>query len=262
MFSFVAYAMHLNRPTNTFNILALSMFFILLIFRPSLLFQVGFQMSYEAVFAIVWIYPLLQKFWKPKTWILLKGWQLLSVSIAAQLGVLPISLYYFHQFPGLFFVSNLLIIPFLGVILGLGILLILLATLNILPDFLASFYNTIIYGMNSIIGWVASQEAFIFNNISFGSTELILSYVIIIFLILALTKATYKRVMILLIAIVGMQLWSFYALYRTQKKENFLVVHEFKNTLLLHQIGNHLNVLTPSRSFNNKIVTDYEVGEI
>ncbi len=63
MFSFVAYALYLNRPSNTFNILALSMFFILLVFDPMLLFNVGFQMSYAAVFAIVWIYPLLQKFW-------------------------------------------------------------------------------------------------------------------------------------------------------------------------------------------------------
>ncbi len=53
MFSFVAYAFYLNRPNITYNILALSMFFILLVFNPLLLFDVGFQMSYAAVFAIV-----------------------------------------------------------------------------------------------------------------------------------------------------------------------------------------------------------------
>lgn len=111
MFSFVAYALYLNRPANSFNIIALSMLFILLV-KPLFLFQVGFQMSYAAVFAIVWIYPKLQKFWFPDNFIIRKTWQLLSVSAAAQLGVLPISLFYFHQFPALFFISNLLIIPF------------------------------------------------------------------------------------------------------------------------------------------------------
>jgi len=141
MFTFVAYALYLNKPSNTFNILALSMFFILLVFDPKLLFQVGFQMSYAAVFAIVWMYPLLQKFWSPKNSVLKKIWQLLSVSVAAQLGVLPISLFYFHQFPGLFFVSNLLIVPALGAILGLGILVIVLALFNMLPPFLVTIYN-------------------------------------------------------------------------------------------------------------------------
>jgi len=64
------------------------MFFILL-FEPLFLFQVGFQMSYAAVIAIVWIYPKLQRFWYPEQLIVRKGWQLISVSVAAQLGVLP-----------------------------------------------------------------------------------------------------------------------------------------------------------------------------
>lgn len=119
MFSFVAYAFYLNRPNNTYNILALSMFFILLVFNPLLLFDVGFQMSYAAVFAIVWIYPLLQKFWNPKKWLLKYVWQLLSVSIAAQIGVLPISLYYFHQFPGLFFYIQLIDCAFFRIDFGI-----------------------------------------------------------------------------------------------------------------------------------------------
>ena len=169
MFSFVAYALYLNRPSNTFNILALSMFFILLVFDPMLLFNVGFQMSYAAVFAIVWVYPILQKFWYPKNWLVRQAWQLLSVSIAAQVGVLPISLYYFHLFPGLFFISNLLIVPFLGLILGLGIIVIALVLLNIAPNYLIELYNAIIGIMNSVIKWVAQQEAFIFRNIPFDS---------------------------------------------------------------------------------------------
>ena len=260
MFSFVAYAMYLNRPTNTFNILALSMFFTLLI-KPMLLFQVGFQMSYAAVFAIVWVYPLLQKIWFPKIWMLQKGWQLVSVSIAAQLGVLPIALYYFHQFPGLFFISNLLVVPFLGIILGMGVLVITLALLNGLPEFLASFYNTLIHGMNLVIGWVAQQEAFIFKDISFGAVQLVLVYFIIISLGLAFTKISYKRVLAFLWGIIGLQLWSFQTMYRTQHKEEILVAHQSRNSVLFHQTGNKLNVLTANKPLIEKITTNYKVAE-
>jgi competence protein ComEC len=195
MFSFVAYALYLNRPSNTFNILALSMFFILLVFDPMLLFHVGFQMSYAAVFAIVWVYPILQKFWYPKNWLIRRVWQLLSVSVAAQVGVLPISLYYFHQFPGLFFISNLLIVPFLGLLLGLGIIVIALIVLNIAPNSLIELYNSIIGLMNSVIKWVAQQEAFIFRNIPFDSVQLVLTYCLLISMIWMLTKNTFKRIL-------------------------------------------------------------------
>ena len=149
---------------------------------------------YAAVFAIVWVYPMLQRFWFPKNVLLQKVWQLTSVSIAAQLGVLPISLFYFHQFPGLFFVSNLLIIPFLGILLGMGILVIALALLNLLPKFLVVLYDFLIDAMNSLVGWVAGQKVFIFRDIHFDAVQLVLGYAVIILLVQMLVKADYKIV--------------------------------------------------------------------
>ncbi len=114
MFTAVAIGMFLNRPSNVYNTLVISMFFLLLL-NPYFLFEVGFQLSYMAVFSIIWIQPKLYNLWTPKFWIFNKIWQLFTVSVAAQLGVLPLILYYFHQFPGLFFLSNLVIIPFFRV---------------------------------------------------------------------------------------------------------------------------------------------------
>lgn len=62
MFTFVAYALYLKRPNNSFNILALSILFILLFINPNLLFQVGFQMSYAAVFAILTLFPYFKNY--------------------------------------------------------------------------------------------------------------------------------------------------------------------------------------------------------
>jgi len=238
MFSFVAYALYLNRPSNTFNILALSMFAILLAINPMLLFQVGFQMSYAAVFAIVWIYPLLQKAWFPKNKITRKIWQLLSVSVAAQMGVLPISLFYFHQFSALFFISNLLIVPALGLILGMGILTIVLALLNVLPSWFVEGYNTMIGVMNSVIERVAQQEAFVFKNISFDSVQMLISYGIIISLILLFSKSSSKRISALLCFTIAFQLYSFYQFYQSDKKKSLLLAHRNKNSIILHFVIN------------------------
>ncbi len=260
MFSFVAYALYLNRPSNTFNILALSMFFILLLFNPMLIFQVGFQMSYAAVFAIVWLYPKLQTLWFPKNYFVRKIWQLLAVSIAAQMGVLPISLFYFHQFPGLFFLSNLIILPFLGIILGMGILVILLALLNILPDFLVYGYNTLIHLMNTIIAWIAQQEVFLFKNISFDSVQLILSFGIIISAVIALNKATFRNVAFLLITIICFQGWSTYALYNTKQQTNATLLHQSRNTILALQEGTELTFVTSDNTKIESLAKNYSTA--
>lgn len=261
MFTFVAYALHLNRPSNTFNILALSMFFILLFIDPNLLFQVGFQMSYAAVFAIVWIYPLLQKLWFPKNKIIRYMWQLLSVSAAAQLGVLPISLFYFHQFPGLFFISNLVIVPALGFILGTGILVIFLALINLLPDWLVLFYNELIGWMNSIVGWVAHQESFIFKSISFDSGQLVFSYCVIGMLIYMLQSINFKRVAFFLISLLCFQCWTISQNYSARTESEVLALHQTKNSILLNKNGTILNVFTDSSKVSQRLVQDYRIGE-
>ncbi|WP_273274109.1 ComEC/Rec2 family competence protein [Maribacter polysiphoniae] len=261
MFSFVAYALYLNRPSNTFNILALSMFFILLVINPLLLFHVGFQMSYAAVLAIVWVYPLLQKIWRPKYWLAKKIWQLLSVSIAAQLGVLPISLYYFHQFPGLFFLSNILIVPFLGLILGMGIIVIALVIMDLAPEQSIILYNNMIRLMNTIIDWVAQQEAFIFRNISFDLVQLVLTYTLLIALVWLLHQYTYRKLCAVLVCIITLQIWSLYKQHQTQHKEQLLVAHQTKNSIVMHRFGERLTVYTTDSLSSAKIVTDYKIGE-
>lgn len=260
MFSFVAYALYLNRPTNSFNIIALSMLFILLA-KPLFLFQVGFQMSYAAVFAIVWVYPKLQKFWFPENIVVRKTWQLLSVSVAAQLGVLPISLFYFHQFPALFFVSNLLVIPFLGLILGFGILVILLALIDYLPQFLVDGFNEVIQLMNSIIGWVAQQEGFIIKNIPFDSVQLLLGYFIILASVVFLSQPRWKSALVFFGGLIVFQSWIIWNQVQNHHKETIILAHRSRNTVVLHQLGDSLSTITSDLSNIGNIATDYAVAE-
>jgi competence protein ComEC len=261
MFSFVAYALYLNRPTSHFNILALSLFFILLLLDPLLLFQVGFQLSYAAVFAIVWIYPLLQKLWNPQYWIIKKGWELVSVSIAAQLGVFPISLFYFHQFPGLFLISSLLILPFLTFILGFGILVIALSLANGLPSLLVTIYNTVIRWMNSIIGLVAQQENFLFKNISFDAIQLILSYGIIITIVTVFIKASYKRVVVFLVFVLCFQSYILGIRHLAENKESLVIGHIVRNSVLIHQTGQKLTVFSTSPKATVRLANDYAIAQ-
>ena len=163
MFSIISIAMHYKRLTNIYNTLFISAFLILL-FKPTFLFEVGFQLSYLAVFGIVSFQPLLYKLWKPKFLIPDKLWQIFTVTLAAQIGVVPISLFYFHQFPGLFFISNLVVIPFLSLILGFGLFVIIMALLDGLNKTIVDVYSFIIELLNDFISWIAQFESFLLKD--------------------------------------------------------------------------------------------------
>lgn len=201
MFSFFAIAESLERPTNSFNTLFLSYFFLLLI-KPLWLFHVGFQMSYLAVFFILWIQPKLYKYYIPKYYFDRLVWSILTVTFSAQLGILPLSIFYFHQLPGLSFLTNLIILPFLGIILGGGILIIVLALCNILPDRITFIYNYIIEILNSFISWVANQDQFLVQDIFFTEGKLITYYLLIFYAVLYWKKKTFQKLIFVLVCFV------------------------------------------------------------
>ena len=105
-----------------YNTLVVAAFFILII-NPYYLFDVGFQLSFTAVFSILFFQPKLSKLYKPKHKFSKYVWGLMTVSVSAQLGVFPIGLYYFGAFPTYFFIANLLVIPLVGLIIYLAIAL-------------------------------------------------------------------------------------------------------------------------------------------
>jgi len=253
--------MNLKRPTNIYNTLAISMFVILL-FKPLFLFDVGFQLSYLAVLSIVAIDPLLFNLWKPKNKIVKFYWHTLTVTVSAQFGIIPLSLYYFHQFPSLFFLSNLIIIPLLGLILGCGIGVILLAVLNELPPFVASIYGYIISLMNRFVAWVSQQESFLFKDIPFNLLYVIVAYIFIIALVGFYIKRNYSTLKLFLIAILICQVAISYTSLKKPENE-FIIFHKSRNSLLGTTTKNKITVASDFDSVNevkSKIIKDYVVG--
>ena len=260
MFSIVAVAMHLKRPTNIYNTLAISMF-VLLLFKPTFIFDVGFQLSYLAVLAIVVMQPILYNLWLPKYKVLDFFWKIFTVTLAAQVGVIPISLYYFHQFPGLFFISNLVIIPCLSLILGLGLLIISLSLLNILPIFLANIYGWIISAMNVFVSWVSNQEAFLFKNISFSIGHVLLSYMLIISVIILIKQKTYKSMFSVLMAILLFQSYLIFNSYNSSSSA-FIVFHKSRYSAIGTKQNKQLNLYNNIENVTNeKLITNFKVGE-
>jgi competence protein ComEC len=263
MFTFLAIGLSFRRKNIVEFSLIASMFFLLIV-KPMFLFDIGFQLSYLAVFGIIWVQPILYKFWNPKLKIVDKFWQLLTVSFAAQAGILPLSLYYFHQFPGLFWMSNLIIIPFLGAILIGGIVIIFLSLIGFLPQFLATIFGFVIAQMNNFVRWISLQEQFLFKDISLSFLMMIASYISIIFLVRFLMDSSLKKMIYFLISIVIFQSVFVFETYQNKSKTGFIVFHKSRSSVLGIRTGKDFLVYHNLDSLDIKklnLITSYKIGE-
>ena len=258
MFSIVAIGINLKRPTNIYNTLAISVFVLLLI-KPNFLFDVGFQLSYAAVIAIVSFQPILEQLWTPKYKLPKLLWQTLTVTIAAQFGIIPISLYYFHQFPSLFWLSNLIVIPFLSMILGLGLLVITLALLSVPKSFISDAFGLVIDWMNQFFGWISSQETFLILDIPFTVVQVVVSYVFIFTIYKLYHYKNYKWMRLTLVSIILIQLTYIHNYYQTEGNR-FLVFHKNRSTIIGQKHDNRLTIYSDiENAESNTIVRSYAV---
>ena len=263
MFSFVAMGLHLKRSTNIFHTLLVSMFLILF-FQPSFLFDVGFQLSYLSLFFILWLQPLISNLWMPKNKIATYFWDILTVSFAAQIGAFPLSIYYFHQFPGLFFITNLIIIPFLILIMGLGVLVMVMAAFNFVPMLTMKSLEFCIYYLNKIINWVASFEQFIIKDIPINWQALISLYVLIIAFVILFKKPTYPKIVFAFISVLLFQSTLLITCWKIQNQQEFIVFNSWKNTLITERNGDKVTVYgnqsTIDKLASNTVLKSYLIA--
>ncbi len=153
MFSLVAIGSSLERKSQIYNTISVSAFIILLQ-NPNYLFDVGFQLSYCAVLSIVYFQPQIAKWIYVKNKFLRAVWDLTAVSLAAQLGTLPLALYYFHQFPNYFLLTNYIAIPLATFIIYVAVLFLSFCWLSWLAWIPAFVLKWLLWILNQSVAFI------------------------------------------------------------------------------------------------------------
>lgn len=248
MLSLVVIGQAFYKQNNSFNTLFLSAF-ILLLFNPLLVNDVGFILSYAAVFGIMYVYPLLsQRFYFENT-MLQKINSLTLMSVAATLFTLPVSLFYFHQFPTWFVLSNLVIIP-------LSTILLLLTLALVCCSSVAWLAGILVYGMNfinEVMLWFAQLTDHpgvgYIDHISFSLTDLWFLSALILFGLLLVQNKQYKTAMMGLLLLFMWQVHGLFQTYQQGKENELLVFYVKKKPVFLLRNGYDVylkqNGLTP-----------------
>lgn len=155
MFTFLLVGKSLNRSNNTYNSISLAAIIILLV-NPTELFTVSFQLSFIAVLSIISLYPIIEGAWTPKNKIINYCWQIIAVSLAAQLGVLGLSIFYFHTFPSYFLIANLFAIPLSGLVLVLSLAALTFSSIPLLSDAIFLILDKVVFILNLGLSFISN----------------------------------------------------------------------------------------------------------
>jgi competence protein ComEC len=223
LFSIIAIGRFWNKRSSVYNSIAASALLLLLV-NPNFIFDIGFQLSYSAVLSIVLFQPFFERFYFSKNKVSRYVVDLILVSVAAQIGVLPLSLYYFNQFPILFLVANILVIPLVTLLLLLGVLtLILNFIFPMLAQFPALVIEKIIDFMTFYVGWISKFDTFIIRNISFSASLCLVAYLMIACFLYWLYQKKNKALIYFLVSIILVQITYVFSQTSSQLQHEMLV---------------------------------------
>ncbi len=206
---------------NQLNVLCFSGF-ILLLANPFLFYDVGFQLSYWAMFGLIYLQPKLQDMYLPENYFGRTIFQNAYSSLAATISTLPISLYFFHQFPIWFLFCNILIIPLTFLILMLCLLFLVKIkfvglALGVLLDFLLWFIH--LFKSNSTI-----------ELIDFRLSDLLFLGIILVLINQVLSFKRYSITVLCAFVLISWELVNLFEVHYSKSKSMLAVYHLSNNS--------------------------------
>ena len=252
MFGILGSASLFQRRTDTINVLALSLLFILIV-NPYFLFDIGFQMSYLAVFSIVYLYPIIRSYFQTKYIVSTYFLELIGISLVAQLGILPLSVYYFGQIPLLFLFGNLIVIPILSfVLIALVFLLILNFVWRGLSVFLGKFIAFLIDFVDAAIAYIASKNHFIITDIKMNLVQCLLFLAIVFSIAYLLKKFSYRKLIAVLVLMISLQFSYFFEAYQLKFNHKTMLLYDYSSVVFASLNGKSMVLLSDDSTVVSK----------
>lgn len=159
MCTFLLVGQSFSKRPQTLNSIAASAL-VLLIIEPRWIYEIGFQLSYAAVLGIGIFQPVLQKLVYLENRFLRLLWDTTTVTWSAQAFTFPLVLYYFHQFPLVFWASNLIVVPMAALLLYSCIALLIFSW----NTSVASFIGFVLSGW---LSWI-NEWIFLLSRLPFA----------------------------------------------------------------------------------------------
>nr|WP_294893917.1 ComEC/Rec2 family competence protein [uncultured Pedobacter sp.] len=241
MITFVLIARTKARPVNVFNVLGFSAFVILL-YNPFSLVNVGFQLSYIAVGGLIYLYPKVSLWYQPENKIIKSIWAVMAVSISAQIATAPFSLFYFHQFPVYFILSNVFIVIPATLIMYTGFTFLFVASIFPQLKLIAVILEKLILFNNNGLKFIEEIPHANITQVWLNKYEIVLCYFLIFAVLFSLKHLKFLRMSLLLL--VALIVSISYKEFQHIQQKNVVFFALRKNTAVTFVKGRTAIVLT------------------
>ena len=258
MLSFVVIGNIINRKGVLLNSLAASAL-ILLCINPANLFDIGFMLSYIAVVGIVILQKPISKLVYSKYKIVNKIWEITSVTIAAQIATVPFTIYYFHQFPTYFWLSNLFMTPVSSVVIIGGMIMLLVFFIPYINTIVAFFVSKMIYVMNIGVEWIESLPFSIIKGLYIDTSQFAI-LLLILLLLLLFVELKEKRLVFCMMVLSSLFLIVNFNNILKQKNQKEMVIYSINNATAIDFLcGREHFLFSDSTFFNDKSSFSYNI---
>lgn len=247
MLSFVIIGNIINRKGVLLNSLAASAF-LLLCLNPANLFDIGFLLSYVAVVGIVVLQKPISRLFYFRFNFLNKIWEITSVTIAAQIATTPFTIFYFHQFPIYFWLSNLFMTPVSSIVIIGGMIMLLIFFIPYVNNIVAYAVSKMIYIMNLGVSWIESLPYSIIKGLYINDLQfLILLMILLAILFYAEFRSTkiLISIMIMTCAFLSINLKNIHQ----QNNQKEVVIYSINNMTAIDFIYGRSHVLLADTTF-------------
>jgi len=178
MFTFFGIGQLFEKKSNPLNTLGAAAF-VLLAYQPHWILDTGFQLSFAAVASIMVYYERIRQLFYFRNPVAIKCWEMISVTISAQILTTPLILFYFKQFPILFLFTNLVAVPLSGWILLGELLLCICYPFNFISRKLGLFLENAIIMLNTYVLKMESIPYSVIRDVYISSGQVLALYICI-----------------------------------------------------------------------------------
>ncbi|MFZ4457311.1 MAG: ComEC/Rec2 family competence protein [Bacteroidales bacterium] len=199
----------------------------ILFYNPFALYDIGFQLSFMAVIAIMFSQDLLRDRLDRMKTIPRYFAELISMTLAAQLGTSPLSIYYFHQFPLLFLFANLIILPFNGILVYLACLCTFLAAINLPHAWFDVVLQTMLSALDKTTDWLSAIPYAQIKELNPPTITIVLFYVLLTLLLLFVYQKRFRLAIYSLGITLSMLVVLTYYKVEERNQNKLLIYNEF-----------------------------------
>jgi competence protein ComEC len=258
MFSCLATGQAIAHKTSIYNTLSFSAF-MLLCYNPFWLWDAGFQLSYAAVTSIVLFFKPVYNLFYFKNRLLDFTWQLLAVTLSAQLLTLPLSLYHFHQFPNFFLFTNIVAVPLSSLILIGGILLLFVQFFQFPAMLLGKGLAIMIGFLNSYIERFNNLHLAVSDKLFINFEQCLLLTITISGLCLWLME---KKKILLWTSLISLLIFSVFrtiSFFEAVNRRELVVYNISKMSAMELVEGRNAVFLGPANALTNAFINDFHL---